>query len=38
VKPLDNATLQVTLKPPLENIEVNVGRAKAPVFKKWFDR
>lgn len=38
VKPLDNGTLQVTLKSPLQNIEVTVGRAKAPLFKKWFDR
>jgi DNA-binding LytR/AlgR family response regulator len=38
VKPLDNATLDVTLKEPLQNIEVSVGRAKAPAFKKWFDR
>lgn len=37
-KPLDNATLQVYLKPPLEKMDVSVGRAKAPAFKKWFDR
>ncbi|HSK13813.1 MAG TPA: LytTR family DNA-binding domain-containing protein [Phnomibacter sp.] len=37
VKPLDNATLTVTLKDPL-NMETSVGRAKAPEFKKWFDR
>lgn len=38
VKPLDNATLQVYLKTPLDKIDVSVGRAKAPAFKKWFDR
>lgn len=37
VKPLDNATLTVTLKDPLK-LETSVGRAKAPEFKKWFDR
>lgn len=37
VKPLDNATLQVTLKDPLK-METSVGRAKTPDFKKWFDR
>lgn len=37
VKPLDNATLIVTLKEPLK-LETTVGRAKAPEFKKWFDR
>ncbi len=37
VKPLDNATLTVTLKDPIK-MEVTVGRAKAPEFKKWFDR
>lgn len=36
VKPLDNATLIVTLKEPLK-LETTVGRAKAPEFKKWFD-
>lgn len=36
-KPLDNATIQVMLKEPL-NLETSVGRAKAPEFKKWFDR
>ncbi|MES2649327.1 MAG: LytTR family DNA-binding domain-containing protein [Bacteroidota bacterium] len=38
IKPLDNQTLQVYLKPPLDKMEVSVGRAKAPQFKKWFDR
>jgi DNA-binding LytR/AlgR family response regulator len=37
VKPLDNATLTVTLKEPIK-LETSVGRAKAPDFKKWFDR
>jgi DNA-binding LytR/AlgR family response regulator len=37
VKPLDNATLTVTLKDPVK-LETSVGRAKAPEFKKWFDR
>lgn len=37
VKPLDNATLTLTLKDPLK-METSVGRAKAPEFKKWFDR
>ncbi|MES2776952.1 MAG: LytTR family DNA-binding domain-containing protein [Bacteroidota bacterium] len=37
VKPLDNATLTVTLKDPLK-LETSVGRAKTAEFKKWFDR
>lgn len=38
VRPLDNATLQVFLKPPLPQTEFSVGRMKAPAFKKWMDR
>lgn len=38
IRPLDNQTIQVFLKEPLDKLEVSVGRAKAPEFKKWFDR
>ena len=37
IKPLDNATLTITLKDPIK-LETSVGRAKTPEFKKWFDR
>jgi DNA-binding LytR/AlgR family response regulator len=37
-KPLDNQTIQLYLKPPMDKLDISVGRAKAPEFRKWFDR
>jgi len=38
MKPLDNQTIQVFLKPPNDKFDISVGRAKASEFRKWFDR
>ena len=37
-KPQDNQTIQLFLKPPLDKLDISVGRAKAPEFRRWFDR
>lgn len=37
VKPHENQKLTVTLKQPL-NLQVDISREKAPIFRKWFDR
>ena len=34
----DNQTIQLFLKQPLDKLDISVGRAKAPEFRKWFDR
>ena len=38
IKPLDNQTIQVWLKSPNDKFDISVGRAKAPEFRRWFDR
>jgi DNA-binding LytR/AlgR family response regulator len=38
VKMQDNAKLIIRLKEPLQKIEIDMSRLKAPHFKKWLDR
>ncbi len=38
VKPTEDGKLTVRLKEPLQKIEIDMSRLKAPSFKKWLDR
>lgn len=38
VKTQDNAKLMIRLKEPLNKLEIDMSRLKAPDFKKWLDR
>ena len=38
VKPTEDGKLTVRLKEPLQKMEIDMSRLKAPAFKKWLDR
>ena len=38
VKPTEDGKLTVRLKEPLQKMEIDMSRVKAPAFKKWLDR
>lgn len=38
IRSQDNSKLVIKLKPPLEKLEVEMSRLRAPDFKKWIDR